>query len=487
MSDIIETAQVYGNFIAYPILNEEGELSLDAEKYLKHYLYTPFSRKPLSPAQMVTFKKLVLALPLSERYFFIFQQKLDENGSSPALHSLLREQLSDVGPSIIRFLNLSSREIEEEDLEKLYSYDNPDLDRLLREVTSKNHPIQLGYEGILKLSYGGENALGLARFDIDNWVALIPRLGTQTIEDVDYYGMRKSRVTVSGESRLLGFAESKEKVHGVKTVFPDSMAHDEYHRKAKALIGDNVDRGIERIIQQARKVFRYKWSKDLWILRDCDFGAGLQTMACGELGAGTTEEVTRLFANTLMEDYLYNQLENCTPELSEKLTTIMFDENKQPRQLALMIVIDLVRNPEIWKNFQITATENYYKDPYPQLITLAKFLNARDVFNENMKNNILKFQCFIEYQSIKVASSLLGVLQLSLEKFNEIEKNSDQYQPYRNNNRAFLGFIIPENKRNPKSNMSNNHEALIPKLRSQSEVVASNTQSTTEFNRMKTG
>lgn len=325
-------------------------------------------------------------------------------------------------------------------------------------INSNNHPAHLSYEGVLKCSYGVENAIGLVAYGVEDWFAVIPRLGEQSINDVDYFLQKKARPTISAESRYLGVFAGKEKIHGGIEAYPDIVAHDDVHRYWASRLGNNIHNAIERIIQVARQTFGIKWSKDIWILRDFDLpGVNIE----GSQKSISQEEITKKFASCLQTFYKSNQLENCQPKALKSALTgrhIMFDQRFYPKQIALSFLIDLVRNPVIWNKMDIIADESLFEIQYPDLIEVVKQLNENHFFDDNMKKNVIKLNHIVEkyYKteitqnsqynySIEFNMEMLTEkcqnIETLKEKCKHIDAELDQYEVKRNNTIAFLGFV----------------------------------------------
>ena len=467
LSDIIETSRVYGRFIPHCILTEAGEFTEQARTHLLPFLKKSVvfeGQEAFSEDELDDFRKSVMTLPLSERFFFIFpEQKLNEQGSSPSRHSLLRDtfihRLFDAGLSVIRTMRRQSAKVSQKAFLEYKNAVENNIDEYWQTITTDSHAANLKYEGIVKLSCGAENALGLIDAGLKNWWWMVPRLGKQTIDDIDQLSQHKIRPTLAPESMHLGLVHAREHLHGGWHEYPEIVAHDDFHRKGTAMLGDDIHQGVERIITLARETFGYKWSKDIWLLRDFEL-----YMENRDLKAiDQKEETAYRFASTFFSPYSSDHLENCEEETKEKLKYghFMMDENKHPRQMALVFVIDLIRNPQVWDEFNILGDEKYYLGlSYEKLIQMAKYLNNKGIFGDSMKDNVIKFSHFIENESFVPTisedeflpfglwdSSDPGIA-LALEKIKDLE--TADFEPFRDNKRVFLGFRrIGENVMSP--------------------------------------
>lgn len=466
LSSILEGQGCFGAYQAYPIVNAEGDLTEEARRLLLPFLHKGFPDFPdnnLTAEQMDKFLALVSTLPVSERYFFVFpHQKTNGTDSSPSPHNLIRETAGNLTVNLpgTRFLN-KSRE-------------GTNL------IASKVIPsVQMSYEGLLKLSFGAENALGLSGYNLEDWFALIPILAKPTIDNVDFFGHRYARPMISSDSIFLGLLDHSPETHGSPTVLSDVEAHDLYHRYIASKLGKHVHQGVERIIQITRDIFGFHWCKNTWLLRDFD----LLLIKRIELSLSSlksqNEYITKCFVLALHMPYLPNQLENCTPDIKQSYTMspLMFTPRKEgvhsffPHQMLLAFFIDLVRNPEIWQTYYIVPNEDYFDLPYKSLLKMTQYFNEQGLFNNDMKGNVLKLQAFIKTQppltqesSYKSNTFLMQMLfppkyeswdapkdDSQAEKLKsearalsvKVETELPSYYACRDNRTVFLGFIKP--------------------------------------------
>ena len=409
ISDIVGTTQSFGRFIPFPILTPHGEFTLEAMKHLLPFLHKALrqdAQKKFSKAALNLFKHQVQQLPLSERYFFLFpQQRLVEEESSPSPHAPIRDDL-------MSFMET--------------------IPVIKAKFLKKIDDTILSYKGIVRLSFGAENILGRIEFGERNWWHVFPRLGQQSIDDIDSLSQRRIRPTSTPEAYALGLSERLENVHGVPHEYPDVVIHDEYHRKVLSILGEDVYCGIERIIKLTRETFGFKWSKDIWTLRDADLLNARMQLHTGK------ESTTWLFFQVLSATYTLNKLNQCDEETKEALEgkPILRDEKGLPRQIALVFVIDFVKNPQAWRQINIFR-EFISDDYYDNLIEYAQLLNNHGLFSPNMKSNVVKLMHFIENYQIDTLSQAMKRLQI----FDKKPQVLEAYQAQRNNKQVFLGFV----------------------------------------------
>lgn len=425
ISDVIETQRVYGLMIPCPILTKEGDFTQDAQCFLHPFLFKGMDKIPLNDQELAKFKALIQALPLSERFFFLYpEQEKDIRGSRPSPHNKIRDEIASGDYPFLRLLNV------EDFRNKKHPDKNPNTSKLC-------------YCGVIRLSFGAENALGLVDVGIDAWYALIPRMGArQDIDDVERLALLQARLTISGESRVLGLADDLEDIHDVKVPYPDLLSHDDFHRKAYSAFPPNVRKAIEKIINNTREMFRFYWSADIWLLRDSPF-FGVVEEAKSQIASAKSEEerTTRLLDSLLHSLYSSYQTRNCSASLQKALdgSLILFDEKLNPKQIVCYFIVDLAMNPSAWRQFNISDNEDYYQDPYPDLIACAKFLKNNGLFTHNMKANILKFECVTQHirNDYSPPTTMMGA---GFEKLKEIDQHLDEYVSQRNNTLLYLGF-----------------------------------------------
>ncbi len=432
ISDIIESTHVYGDFFACPIFTDTQEFTQEAQDHLFPFLMKNYQGGMLNTAEKEQLRNLMLELPLSERYFFIFyEQKLDENGSSPSPDNF-KLRMDDEKYQPVKLLNV-------------------DL----------SHPNIPKYHGILKFSYGLENALGLINSGIEDWMPVISRIGKQQINDVDFYSQRQARVTESAESRFLGFIPEIIRVHGIRMAYTDYRAHDRIHADLCTWYGYPIRQAIERIILLARDTFNNTWSTDIWLLRDFVLSKSqddLKEYIEKESLISPHEVITRRFDLALQTEYQIRNLEKIYNQYRMRLMgkPILFDNDWFPSHLALCFIIDMIKNPSIWLTFNIKSDENLYTGPYPRLIKMAKYANRCGWLNQNTKENILRFDLFVRSQGPTYIQDQSVWVKDFLVPFPEEHQDiealmediaPEEYNPVRNNKVVFLGFrksIRPE-------------------------------------------
>jgi hypothetical protein len=234
----------------------------------------------------------------------------------------------------------------------------------------------------------------------------------------------------------------------VKVAYTEVVAHDDFHRKYMSMLGKNVGLGISRIIQLAREWIKIGWSKDLWLLRDFSFFKGLHFARPN--AQPSSAYTTDLFSRCLSTPYQEIQIENCDIGIIRKIQNkpILFDSHGYPNHIAILFIIDLILHPEIWHQFHIADNEMQHHQFYPVLIKIAKYLKQHAIFNQDMKGNVIKFDCLLKKLDFsKIYLQADNYLEnIDFDKwignnlFSVKDIDSSQYESHRNNKQVFLGF-----------------------------------------------
>ncbi len=359
LSLVIETSRVFGSYEAIALLNEDGtDFSEQAKPLIKNYIrYFPIhSNKPyihpsngfLTDDETRLLIALVRQLPKSEQFIFNFFEQVN----------------SDAHPE--GFPTQDSRQ--------RYRYS-----RLLKRD-------QADYQGVLFFSHGIRNAIGLAHYGSEDWVPIIPRLGEQSIDDVELLMKKGARLTISGESCTLGLVPASVSVHGVMSLYPDQFAHDEYHSCIASILGSRVLKALDRSIEVTREHFGIRWSKDIWNLRDGDLST-LQTFD-RRVDDTSPKYVTDLFATSLNHRYGQHLLESCSEELQQALVErpILLGRDRYPNQILLNLALDIVLNSDKWKSLSILDDETLYYGAMRRLLKMVKYLKSHGLFRDGEHN-----------------------------------------------------------------------------------------------------
>lgn len=475
VTNLVESSKAFGGHKAYAILNQDGTFSPEAKQIL-----LPELRKfghisgLLLPRWTVRYEEqfriLVKKLPLSEQYFFVHpNQKRTASGSSPYVDTRdFSSQLESSTKSIIL-------------LNKGYS---TGLTKWLFSALGIDNLTYTHYSGVLTYATGCRDAMGLAMCG-EEWEPLSPRIGHQTIEDIEHFSKQFARPTVSPESIALNIQSQTENIHSIKTGFPISYAHDEYHRTRRSVMNRNSQHAVERLIKISRETFGYRWSKDIWLLRDLDLGFVirfapgriLKSLYLILLSSALLKPIlksiapntyhTLEFSKVLEIIYLDNQVERCYPSVRSKFGfnhDFLLGYDNLPSQIMMLLILDMVLNADTWNTLNITANPNYFPKNYASLINMVQFLKEQDLFTkDDMKSNVIKLRAFMEQEWPHTDASASKVWRAPsdtralLNKVAELKTEltqplCDEYEVVRHNKSVFLGFVHKDKVKQEKSN-----------------------------------
>ncbi len=201
MSTLLEMEQLKTLFhqnIVAPLLDENGNFTENADKFLLPKIFMPFSLKTLSPKEKEDFRLLLLELPKSEHFYWYSDQPTD--------------------------------------LHKSKSWFN--LDELGSRYGTE--------EALLHIGAGARDALGIARLGMEQYVPEIHRLGTQTIDHIEHGMSRKEGRVRHGTVTFPGVSVNHV-IHEKASVSSyDTTAHDYYHSQVCSLLSPTLHRAKNR-------------------------------------------------------------------------------------------------------------------------------------------------------------------------------------------------------------------------------------------------
>ncbi len=371
LSLVIEICQHFDRYEAIELLNKEGtDFSEEAMPLVKNYIrYFPIhtSNPFIAPCNGFLTEEetkrliaLVHELPKSEQFIFAFREQRN-NAEFPE--------------------GFPSKDVRARyQYARLLNRDGPD------------------YQGILFFSHGIRDAIGLAHYGIKDWVPLIPRLGMQSIEDVEALSKKGARVAISAESRMLGLTKDQVSIHGSMVIYPDQFSHDEYHSCIASILGSEVLHALDAVIELTRAHFGIRWSKDIWNLRDADLST-LQTFN-RNIADKSPAYITDLFATSLNHRYGNDLLSSCRDEMKDLYNRpILLGKDRYPSQILLNFALDLVINSKKWLDLSILDDEKLYPGVMCRLIKMVKYLKTTMMLSEHTidtsKANILMLDYFV--------------------------------------------------------------------------------------------
>lgn len=286
-----QTLKDYPLIKHYPILNTGGSFSKEAIEHLLPCLQNRSNLEGLCGKEIEEFRLMIAALPKSEQMFYLTGcGKLNEQKKSTQLgHKLIK------------------------------------LDGIF-----------LANIGLLHISSGARDALGLVKFGLENYVRPMPRLGSMWLTDIERGVKHRARYAA------LNYPNTKPygNIHDYDYVNDlEATSHDVYHGNVMSTIPENFLKALNRFTKISRKHTNIKWSLEIWDWIDCDY-----TFFFHKLGkkpdTSDLSELTLLFCHML--DYGNG---TTIKEISRGGSVL---RDNKPTPLGILIFIDMVTNRPKW-------------------------------------------------------------------------------------------------------------------------------------------
>lgn len=417
----------------FPIFDKEGGFTKEAELMLIPMLQKHPTLKSMSSLQINELKLLISSLPQSEQVFYVTQ--------TPKRSELGQE-----------FLEAG----------------------IILEISK---PI-LGLTGDLHLTMGLRDAVGLARFGIDEYVPIMPRLGRLTTSDIE----RGVRQKVREAAVYFPGIPKHPRIHNIKNYsHSESTEHDYSHSVIMSTLPKKLLAALHDMIDISRSVIGKDMptksngdllSKEIWAWIDMSFTFSYQMhqdldqdftdpkllteLFCNILQAGSTEDIINSVGGYL----IYLHPENPT---FGKLSI-----------LGVAVMLDMISQPEKWKEKGIIP--DHFIGPYKIAFEELKLISSLTV-NNPPKLQILKVQLFqpilniiIEsgtmhiaetfFSSISLLNEILNFNAIFIEQKLKFKKTSQNHIVFEYDNQAItqdtIGQIIKDilSKRNPTASTS---------------------------------
>jgi hypothetical protein len=400
---IYQARQQFKDLKGCAVLDEKGNFTPEAEKYLlpslnKSNLFTAIEKKLLD-----SFKLLILTLPVSERYFFMANLAGNPNPTDLTLQLAVNGTfLSNIEYASTQFIYLTA---------------------------------------------GLKDAVGITRFGVTQHARCIPRLGVQTKDDIEA-GIRKdirpSAIRIDGK-------QDPMMIHEFKDASPLIVSmHDDYHRDILSSIPSECRRGIERLIDITREnILKKPWSREIWDWVDNENRYFMMNLS--ELDAKSDKTV--LFCDLLSNSTAYGD------ERGGFLINYKESRVGELTMLGANFIIDMIEHKDKWVGLGIDPDK--LVEPFKHL-----YIEIKNNFQyiKNPDRNIMIFNCQL-YQALQSINRLAALPFLidffkkhplpltyhKMPKSNRIQFLIGQDQVGRNKDliSAITKFIVIKNKHLP--------------------------------------
>lgn len=291
-----QTFKDYSHIKTFKILDEKGEFTEEAQTILIPQLNKHKFLKEMSASQVQELKELIATLPLSEQIFYTtVSGKFDSEGIS-------------LGHTLLKF-------------ETLIQYNKQ----------------------LLHVGAGVFDAIGLVRFGINDYVRPVHRLGPQGVDDIE------AGVRAGARMAALNFPDTTPygDIHGYDDVTDlEATMHDKYHAYVMSAIPKPILHALWYMVDRIREETGSKWSKEIWTLIDCEFNFSYGDHKRNKTSPLSNEEMTKLFCTLI-------KVGNNDIAQSGQYASLFV--GRQPAPLFILLLLDMYKHPENWKEHQIEA------------------------------------------------------------------------------------------------------------------------------------
>lgn len=389
---LLERRQILEDFPlinTYPILDENNEFTQEARQFLLAALYQSNQLKNLTSEQEYQLKKLVAALPLSERYFY-----------TTSIGKFNDKDDNSLGKSII---------------------ESGDVCALIKDTCAQQ---------LVHTSTGFFDAFGLTKFGLNEYTRPLYQLGVQGIDDIEK-GV-KSFVRFAALN-FPGTASYKGNIHNYdKLTFLEVTAHDKYHAMLMSAVPKPIVHAFWHIIDVLRNTTGNKWSKEIWTFVDCEIIFCISHYMSRSLNKLSDKEMTDLFCNGI-------RLAN--GEISEKYCSLVLKNEITPAFIS--IILDMHKHPEIWAEYQINPLyfTDKFREYYDTLGEIYSFIKDDDSSLQVFKCQLYFTHKFFDNENVINFNELLDVMNQNKETFwNQVALKKVTLKDIKN--KDFLPFKI---------------------------------------------
>ncbi len=349
---VLDFAQVRKDFKfqqAYQVLDDNGEFTAAAKEILIPQLIA-FSMESEEKVreQIESFRLLLSRLPKSEQTFYA----------------------TDLGR---------------------YAFDPDNINKYLGPDLKGLDSFYVGNRQILHLPFGMKDALGLSIYGLKEYVRPVPRLGVQTINDIEYGVRRDLRPTAMAYPRTKPF----EHIHSYKNVIDaEATGHDIAHSKGMSSIPSSMQECLHYFADITRDTFGMQWSKEIWSWTDAEF-IHFYPFRKGEANQVFDERRhTRLFCDMLNKGGL--------PESDDRgAFVVRYHKNNQIELTltGLNLLMDMIENKGKWKSLKINPANLSlpFSVYYGEMAFLYSQLHLDQI--ENRKLRLLLLQVYYLFKT----------------------------------------------------------------------------------------
>lgn len=292
--------------------------------------------------------------------------------------------------------------------------------RILQELGG----ILVRNDNVVHLAAGARDAHGIARYGAENYVkpvTVLAKLGLRHIEEGARTETRPATVFVPN-------APYYEKIHKHTDFTPmEAWYHDYYHALLMSLIPKNIRYALLRIVDVLRKSLNVEWSKSIWTSIDAELVYLLTSDDITSARTAIKDLLADENSDVLEEPYSYlipflkggslNELS--TRDNTDLFCRILsygrahidpaahgnylFLANTKITVSGMAVLIDMVKDPQIWESMNINPDDFITKssDPNCDLPYKKYYLQIKKIYpfiaNDEPKIQLLKCQMYFAF------------------------------------------------------------------------------------------
>ncbi|MGQ3888285.1 hypothetical protein ACQUW5_04535 [Legionella sp. CNM-1927-20] len=349
---LLEYAQTAVDFPlkgVYRILDEHNDFTLEAKQILLPVIQKRFYLEEMSASQVEDFRLLIASLPVSEQVFYT-----NELGK-------LEHEKNDGKSTGRRVISIDGLYLKDED-------------------------------SLVNLACGARDALGIARFGLEEYVRPMPRLGKIKLDDIEH-GMRHfARYASIHYPDTIPYEDGD--IHGYIGVLGlEALGHDIYHSHAISVSRKNHMLCFLRLVDVARQATGFKWSKEIWEWVDQDYVALFHYKEKFNL------ETINNYSIELMTDLFMEVLTYGQGKGNIALSGGFLIKDERLTCLGALIFIDMITNREAWLDLYIDP-EAIIDEPFKTNYDAIKNIYSL-IKNDKPEIQVLKSFIYLSWKGDK--------------------------------------------------------------------------------------